>query len=164
MIDARVRRFGRAWREDLVGQWQDLVGRWQDLVGQWEIWSDSVRRTTEISSPNGDPYIAKSKIPSHTGNLSAGGRQNKVSSGEWMLYGEIASIRRFYWEMVFDCCLKVISSKNQENSANQNGSLEQVGASRSMRTWIFFIIINTKNSISTNWGHFKMLQTQNWFV
>jgi hypothetical protein len=108
--------------------------------------------------------LRSQKIPSHTGNLSAGGRQNKVSSGEWMLYGEIASIRRFYWEMVFDCCLKVISSKNQENSANQNGSLEQVGASRSMRTWIFFIIINTKNSISTNWGHFKMLQTQNWFV
>ena len=36
MIDARVRRFGRAWREDLIGQWQDLVGR-------WEIWSDSER-------------------------------------------------------------------------------------------------------------------------
>ena len=49
------------------------------------------------------------------------------------IYGKIASIRTFICTMVSYSCLKVISSKNQENSADQNGSLEQVGASRSMR-------------------------------
>ena len=50
-----------------------------------------------------------------------------------MLYGEMASIRTFIWEMVSYCCLMIISSKNQENSGDQNGSLAQVGASRNMR-------------------------------
>ena len=110
---------------------------------------------------SGFPVSLRSQqIQSHTGSLSAGRKRKIVSSEKWMLYGEMASIRTFIWEMVSYCCLMIISSKNQENSADQNGSLAQVGASRNMKNWIFIIFINRKKSISTNWGNFNLRQTQ----
>ena len=96
----------------------------KSLEESWEI--PAKGQHWEVKNPI--PYIPVQE------NCPQRGCKKQCRAENECLYGEIASIRIFICTMVSYSCLKVISSKNKENSDDQNGSLEQVVASRSFTT------------------------------